>query len=194
MVPKTAWLQTFFRISSFVFGRTKTFIQVRNDLRVSKWWQNFNLWVNYPFKWCHAVSVFHETRTEVFENKKQKLHKNVDLKQVNMTNTDLNNTVLFCFKVIQAKKLKIRGQNCLYEWEYIENIWIKFIFLIQLTSFVLLCRLQKFSDTKIKQEKIFLPKFPNVFYLSCLPKCPKVNLHLWLNYNPNYYQQQFWRN
>ncbi len=46
--PKTAWLQTFFRISSFVFGRTKTFIQVWNYLRVSKWWQHF--WVNYPFK------------------------------------------------------------------------------------------------------------------------------------------------
>ncbi len=47
--PKTAWLQTFFRISSFVFGRTKTFIQVWNYLRVSKWWQHFHFWVNYPF-------------------------------------------------------------------------------------------------------------------------------------------------
>ncbi len=41
--PKTAWLQTFFKISSVVFGRTKTFIQVWNYLRVSKWWQNFHL-------------------------------------------------------------------------------------------------------------------------------------------------------
>ncbi len=48
MVPKTAWLQTFFRISSFVF-RSNTFIQVWNDLRASKW-QNFHFWVNYPFK------------------------------------------------------------------------------------------------------------------------------------------------
>ncbi len=48
--PKTAWLQTFFKISSFVFGRTKTFIQGWNYLRVSKWWQNFHFWVNYPFK------------------------------------------------------------------------------------------------------------------------------------------------
>ncbi len=47
--PKTAWLQTFFKISSFVFSRTKTFIQVWNYLRVSKWWQNFHFWVNYPF-------------------------------------------------------------------------------------------------------------------------------------------------
>ncbi len=46
--PKTAWLQTFFKISSFVFGRTKKFIQVWNYLRVSKWWQNFHFWVNYP--------------------------------------------------------------------------------------------------------------------------------------------------
>ncbi len=34
--PKTAWLQTFFKIFSFVFGRTKTFIKVWNYLRVSK--------------------------------------------------------------------------------------------------------------------------------------------------------------
>ncbi len=33
--PKTAWLQTFFKISSFVF-RTNTFIQVWNYLRVNK--------------------------------------------------------------------------------------------------------------------------------------------------------------
>ncbi len=46
--PKTAWLQTFFKISPFVFGRTKTFIQVWNYLRVCKW-QNFHFWVNYPF-------------------------------------------------------------------------------------------------------------------------------------------------
>ncbi len=49
MVPKTAWLQPFFKISSFVFGRTKKFIQVWNYLKVSKWWQNFHFWVNYPF-------------------------------------------------------------------------------------------------------------------------------------------------
>ncbi len=47
--PKTAWLQTFFRISSFVFGRTKTFISL-DLLEVSKLLQNFHFWVNYPFK------------------------------------------------------------------------------------------------------------------------------------------------
>ncbi len=53
--PKTAWLQTFFKISSFVFGRTKKFIQVWNYLRVSKWRQNFHFWVNYPFKVQYVV-------------------------------------------------------------------------------------------------------------------------------------------
>ncbi len=48
--PKTARLQTFFKIASFVFRRTKKFIQVWNYLRASKWWQNFHFWVNYPFK------------------------------------------------------------------------------------------------------------------------------------------------
>ncbi len=52
--PKTAWLQTFFKISSFVFSRTKTFIQVWNYLRMSKWWQNVHFWVNYPFK-CFRI-------------------------------------------------------------------------------------------------------------------------------------------
>ncbi len=47
--PKTVWLQTFFKISSFVFGRTKKVIQVWNYLWVSKWRQNFHFWVNYPF-------------------------------------------------------------------------------------------------------------------------------------------------
>ncbi len=32
--PKTAWLQTFFKISSFVFGRTKKFIPVWNYFRL----------------------------------------------------------------------------------------------------------------------------------------------------------------
>ncbi len=60
--PKTAWIKTFFKISSFVF-RTKKFIQVWNYLRVSKWWQNFHFWVNYPFnilKWQNVLqSISH---------------------------------------------------------------------------------------------------------------------------------------
>ncbi len=42
--PKTAWLQTFFRISSFVFRHSYKW----NYLRASKW-QNDHFWVNYPF-------------------------------------------------------------------------------------------------------------------------------------------------
>ncbi len=48
MVPQNSLITSFLQISSFVFGRTK--IQVWNYLRVSKWWQNFHFWVNYPFK------------------------------------------------------------------------------------------------------------------------------------------------
>ncbi len=59
--PKTAWLQTFFKISSFVFGRTKKFIQIWNYLRVSKWRQNFHFWVNYPFN--HTSLYFNITWT-----------------------------------------------------------------------------------------------------------------------------------
>ncbi len=45
------------KTSSFVFGRTKKFIQVWNYLRVSKWWQNFQFWVNYPFKGWFAATI-----------------------------------------------------------------------------------------------------------------------------------------
>ncbi len=47
--PKTDWLPSFFKIYSFVFGRTNTFIQAWKYLRVSKWWQNFHFEVNHPF-------------------------------------------------------------------------------------------------------------------------------------------------
>ncbi len=36
--PRTVLSPTFFRISSFVFSITKTFIQLWNNLRESKWW------------------------------------------------------------------------------------------------------------------------------------------------------------
>ncbi len=57
--PRTALFPTFYRISSFVFSRTKTFIQIWNYLRVSKWWQNFHFWVNYPFK-CISLHVWED--------------------------------------------------------------------------------------------------------------------------------------
>ncbi len=65
MVPKTACLQTFFKISSFVFRRTKTFIKVWNYSRMSTWWPNFHFWVNCLFKvksksnhfYCHITTA-----------------------------------------------------------------------------------------------------------------------------------------
>ncbi len=53
--PRNALFPIFFKISSFVFSRTKTFIQVLNHLRGSKLWQNFHVWVNYPFKWLWTL-------------------------------------------------------------------------------------------------------------------------------------------
>ncbi len=49
--PRTALYPSFFRISAFVFSRTKTFIQVWNYLRVSKL-HNYHCWVNYTFNMC----------------------------------------------------------------------------------------------------------------------------------------------
>jgi len=46
----TVWLSTFFKISSFVFSRRKKFMQVWNNLRVSKCWQNFHFLVKSQ-KW-----------------------------------------------------------------------------------------------------------------------------------------------
>ncbi len=46
----TFWLPTFFKISSFVFNWRKKLIQVWLNSRVSKWWQKYHFWVNYPFK------------------------------------------------------------------------------------------------------------------------------------------------
>jgi len=46
-----------FKISSFVFSKRKKLIQVWNNLRVSKWWQNFHFWVEYPFKSAKSKSI-----------------------------------------------------------------------------------------------------------------------------------------
>jgi len=40
------WLPKFFQISSFVFSRTKKFLQVWNNMRCLNY---YNFWVNYPF-------------------------------------------------------------------------------------------------------------------------------------------------
>ncbi len=57
-LPSIVRLPTFFKTSSFVFNSTNKFIQVWNNLMVSKLWQNFHFWLNYPFKYifiCHFI-------------------------------------------------------------------------------------------------------------------------------------------
>ncbi len=49
--PKTAWLQTFFRISSFVFSRTKKFIQVWTYLR---WVNDYRIFI---FGWTIPLNL-----------------------------------------------------------------------------------------------------------------------------------------
>ncbi len=44
---------------AFVLNRRNKLIQVWNNLRVSKWWQNVNFCMNYPFKFWHNVFFFH---------------------------------------------------------------------------------------------------------------------------------------
>ncbi len=52
----------------------------------------------------------------------------------------------------------------------------KVIFLIQLTSFVLLYRLQKFSDMKLKQENLFLAKISKCILFVLFAKISKSEL------------------
>jgi len=67
---RSACLQTFFQISSFVRSRTKKCIQVCNNLRVSKWWQNFHFWANYPFNSWIDIIQFMEPMKGHCEGKK----------------------------------------------------------------------------------------------------------------------------
>jgi len=54
-IVKKNGLLTFFQIFYFIFSRTNKYIQFCNYLRMSKWWQKFHFWVNYPFKNTHTV-------------------------------------------------------------------------------------------------------------------------------------------
>ncbi len=80
------WSPAFFKISYFVFHRRRKCIQVWNNMRANKGWQNLNFSVNYPFlrdcslknanslitysPSCHPrciwLSLFCGTQTEVF--------------------------------------------------------------------------------------------------------------------------------
>ncbi len=75
---------TFFRISSFVFSRTNTFIQVWKYLRVSMW-QNFYFWVNYPLNYIDILMTNNYTHTTILLKQKynkliQNINKNSRLK------------------------------------------------------------------------------------------------------------------
>ncbi len=83
--PRTALFPTFFRISSFVFSRTKTFTQVWNYTRVSQWWQNFHFWVNYPFKLNKNYSKY------IYSKMQQNiLFQTIQLNQIFSRNTGFN--------------------------------------------------------------------------------------------------------
>ncbi len=58
--PATVWLPTFFKIFSFVLNKGTNLIQVWNKWRVSKWWQYFHFWVNYPFDFCGQWFLGHQ--------------------------------------------------------------------------------------------------------------------------------------
>ncbi len=56
-LPSTLWLPAFFQISSCVFKRRKKLVHVWNNMRLSKWWQHLNFWVDNPFKfWTQGDS------------------------------------------------------------------------------------------------------------------------------------------
>ncbi len=47
--PAAIWFPTFFKVCSFMFNLRKKLMPVWSNVKVSKWWQNFHLWVNYSF-------------------------------------------------------------------------------------------------------------------------------------------------
>ncbi len=57
-LPATVWLPTFFKISSFEFNRRKKLIQVRNNLRVSKWWQMYLTKIIKNILFCIFLRIY----------------------------------------------------------------------------------------------------------------------------------------
>ncbi len=103
--PKTACLQTFFKISSFVFIRTKTFIQVWNYLRVSKWWQNFHFWVYYPFNHHFSTKLLNAALISVNTAERK-------LSKYSCQSYEILNTALFLHILIMKEGQK----NCNKFW------------------------------------------------------------------------------
>ncbi len=53
----------------FMFSRIEGFIQVWNNMRVSKW-QNFHFWVNYPLKKKKSFQEYQYTTMVLQKNEK----------------------------------------------------------------------------------------------------------------------------
>ncbi len=83
----------FFNISSFVFNISKKLIQVWNDMRVSKWWQNYSFWVNCKviiFLKYSTQELDHWVSVIQFMTSNQKIMTNIFLTQsCHMTSENL---------------------------------------------------------------------------------------------------------
>ncbi len=52
----------------YMFHRRKKVIKVWNDIRLSKWWQNFNIHINFPFKGSlKGLCFYNEKNLAIFE-------------------------------------------------------------------------------------------------------------------------------
>ncbi len=59
------WTSVLFTIFYFVFFQRYKCMQLCNDMRVSKWWQNFHFRVKYPFNMHMRVLQFHAWLKEI---------------------------------------------------------------------------------------------------------------------------------
>ncbi len=75
----------FFRISHFVFNIRNKLLQVWNDTRVSKWWQNFNFWVNYTFNQTVLCVIVYCKEKNLAVNKSVFLLNNYKIKRFNLS-------------------------------------------------------------------------------------------------------------
>ncbi len=98
-----------FRIYFFVFSRINKQIQVWNYMKVSKWWQNFNYWVNYPFN--HTSLYFNINWIEP----------RMILKVFRFRNSDWQISLFFCWRWQLSNSVVLLrvppsglGVNCLY--------------------------------------------------------------------------------
>ncbi len=110
MVPQNSLVTNFlFRIYFFVFSRINKWIQVWNYMKVSKWWQNSNYWVNYPFN--HTSLYFNINW----------IGPRMILKVFRFQNSDWQVSLFFCWRWKLSNSVALLrvppsglGVNCLY--------------------------------------------------------------------------------